>query len=175
MPRYDPLRLAAPGCDPWLDRRTERRYVYAVYCVYTPLARRPYVSTMPITTRLPEWLDEELRRLFDEYGEGRSEGLRRVAEEWWVTSRFPSIGFRDGPAGRRAVVRGGPDVWEVVMVWREYEGDVDAVREHFGGRLRRDEIDQALAYYERFRDAIDATITENERIGRYLEQRRAAG
>ena len=40
----------------------------------------------------------------------------------------PAIVFRDGPAGRRAVVGGGPDVWEIVRAVksaRTHEGELD--------------------------------------------------
>ncbi len=36
---------------------------------------------------------------------------------------FPAIEFRDGVSGHRAGIRGGPDVWEVVRVARDYGSD----------------------------------------------------
>ena len=65
----------------------------------------------------------DMEEFWRAHGEGPSSGLRRVAEEWWAMQRFPAIAFRDGVSGRRARLRGGPDVWEVVAVWRDYDPD----------------------------------------------------
>jgi uncharacterized protein (DUF433 family) len=83
-------------------------------------------------------------------------------------SHFPAIAFRDGVSGRRAVLRSGPDVWEVVMVARDYGDDRKALLEHFGEPMSAEMLDQALAYAERFPDEIEAMIAENERMERLL-------
>jgi hypothetical protein len=55
----------------------------------------------------------------------------------------PLITFRDGAAGRRAAVVGGPDVWEIVM-WLEDLADEDdpatvlAAEHDISRPLRRD-------------------------------------
>jgi hypothetical protein len=36
----------------------------------------------------------------------------------------PLIRFADGPSGRRARPLGGPDVWEVIAVARDNDGDL---------------------------------------------------
>ncbi len=36
-----------------------------------------------------------------------------LLDEGLKTRRFPGIVYRDGPAGRRARLVGGPDVWEL--------------------------------------------------------------
>ncbi len=33
----------------------------------------------------------------------------------------PRVVFRDGPAGRRAALVAGPDIWELVVVLREID------------------------------------------------------
>ena len=43
---------------------------------------------------------------------------QRYIGEGMRLDRHPGIIFRDGPAGRRAVVIGGPDVWEVIAAAR---------------------------------------------------------
>lgn len=126
------------------------------------------MTLSPITARFPEWLDEELKKLFASTGEGRSEGLRRIVEEWWAMEHFPEIEFRDGVSGRRASVRGGPDVWEIIMVARDYGDDRAGLQEHFDG-LAPERLEQALAYAERFSEQIQQKIEENERVGRMLE------
>lgn len=128
------------------------------------------MSTM--TARLDDWLRDDLIRFWREHGEGPSTGLRLAAEEWWAMTHFPAITFRDGVSGRRAVLRGGPDVWEVVAAAREYGQDLDALHEHFS-LLDRDALEQALRYYERFPSPVDGMIEGNEMLERRL--RAAAG
>ena len=77
------------------------------------------MATMPIT-RLPTWIDQEIRRYLKKYGEKPSPVYRRIIEEWWVTEVMPLLEFRDGVSGRRVGLRAGPDVWEVVLVARQY-------------------------------------------------------
>ena len=127
------------------------------------------MAVSPITTRLPDWLDAELKEVFSTTGEGRSEGLRRVAEEWWTLEHLPGIEFRDGYSRRRASVRGGPDVWEIVMVARDYGDDRAGLQAHFGW-LEPEKIDQALAYAQRFSAQIQGEIDANDRAGRVLEE-----
>lgn len=123
-----------------------------------------------LTARIDDWLDEEIRGFWEERGVGPSSGFRRVAEEWWALESFPRLEFRDGVSGRRAAIRGGPDVWEVVMVARDTNGDADALEEHFGGHLDRDALEQALAYTDRFPEPVDEMIRENRRIERMLSE-----
>lgn len=129
------------------------------------------MATAPATTRLPDWLERALRAFWGQRGEGPSVGLRRTVEEWWALQQFPAIEFRDGVSGRRAALREGPDIWEVAMVARDYGNDVERLGAHFGGRISRDALSQALAYAERFPEEIDHWITENERVARFLAGR----
>ena len=124
----------------------------------------------PITTRLPDWLDGDLKELFARTREGRSEGLRRIVEEWWAMDRFSEIEFREGVSGRRASVRGGPDVWEIMMVAEDYGDDLAGLRAHFEW-LPREKLDHALAYAATFPDQIRHELELNERVGRMLEAR----
>lgn len=128
------------------------------------------VADQPMSVKVRPWLEEELRREFEERGESVSAGLRRVLEEWWTRRHLSAIEFRETLSGRRAAVEGGPEVWEVVMVARDYEGDPAGLREHFAW-LDEEVLDSALEYYERFPDPIDSLIEENERTGRYLSER----
>lgn len=121
-----------------------------------------------ITARLDDWLRSEIERFWKARGEGPSSGLRRVVEEWWAMSHFSAIAFRDGVSGRRAVLRGGPDVWEVVMVARAYGADRSGLHEHFGGAIPPEALEQALAYADRFPAEIEAMIAGNERVERML-------
>lgn len=126
------------------------------------------MATVTATTRLADWLERDLRAFWQEHGEGPAVGLRHVVEEWWAMQHFPAIVFRDGISGRRAALRDGPDVWEVMMVARDYGDDMGGLAGHFGGAILPDALTQAVAYAERFPEEIDGWIAENERIGRFL-------
>jgi hypothetical protein len=82
---------------------------------------------------------------------------QRYIDEGMRTDRHPGIVFRDGPAGRRAVVIGGPDVWEVVAAARSApeRGNelVDALAERVGASPEKIRI--AVRYYAEFPDEID--------------------
>lgn len=129
------------------------------------------MRTVTATVRLAEWLAREIRAFATEQGLKPSVGLARALQEWWVMRQFPGIEFRDGPAGRRAGLRAGPDVWELVMIARAYGKDRRRLLRHFGGHLSEEQLEEALAYTKTFPDEIDGWIAENERVGRMLEQR----
>lgn len=124
-----------------------------------------------MSTRIEPWLKKSLEEFWRAHGERPSSGLRRVAEEWWAMQQWPAIAFRDGVSGRRACVRSGPDVWEVVDVWREYDLDRDAFHAHFGPDVPPEDLDQALAYAERFPEEVDSMIRQNERVERMVRER----
>jgi hypothetical protein len=125
-----------------------------------------------MSARIDEWLKESLEEFWRAHGERPSTGLRRVAEEWWAMQNFPSIAFRDGVSGRRAVLRTGPDVWEVASVRRDYSDDLDGFYEHFAPHVSREALDQAVAYAERFPDEIEDAIRQNERLERLASRER---
>ena len=79
----------------------------------------------------------------------------------------PGIIFRDGPAGRRAVLVGGPDVWEVIRTVksaRQSEPGLNAkeipalVSDNTGVPARL--VDTAIRYWAAYPDEIDAWIEE---------------
>ncbi|MDX1624310.1 MAG: hypothetical protein R3199_10070 [Gemmatimonadota bacterium] len=115
----------------------------------------PPLSPKPIAARLPTWLDEELRSLFESTGEGPSVGLRRIAIEWWVRETFPRIEFRDGEKVRGPAVVDGPTVARLRSAWYdaglEYAGDERAeerfLRDH---GISREELEQALVVADVF-------------------------
>jgi hypothetical protein len=123
-----------------------------------------------ISARVDDWLKASLEEFWSAHGEKPSTGLRRVAEEWWAMQEYPAITFQDGVSGRRARLRNGPDVWEVVAVWRDYSPDRDAFNEHFAPHVDADALDQVLAYAERFGDEIAAMILQNERLERLVRR-----
>jgi len=92
------------------------------------------------------------------------EGMRR--------DRHPGIVFRDGPAGRRAVVIGGPDVWEVIAAARSApergEKLVHALAQRIGVPVEK--IRVAVSYYGEYPDEVDQFIAANEQEAEQLER-----
>jgi hypothetical protein len=104
---------------------------------------------------------EPIVRLADRYID---EGMRR--------DRHPGIAFRAGPAGRRALVVGGPDVWEIVAAARSApergDGLVEALAERLG--LPAEKIRIAVRYYAEYPQEIDRLIAMVEEEADQLEQ-----
>jgi hypothetical protein len=121
---------------------------------------------------LQPWLEEEIKSFWAQHGEGPSSAMRRVAEEWWTLENCPALEFRDDVSGRRAALRGGPDVWEVAQLNQSYENDEERLHDHFGGLVARDALRQALEYAERFPEQIQMQLAQNERLRALLERTR---
>jgi hypothetical protein len=97
--------------------------------------------------------------------------VNRLVDEGLRMDEHPGIFFRDGPAGRRAVVVGGADVWELVRALK----DARAAEPKLSERKVRDlvttntgasssMVDDALAYWSAYPDEVDASIADAERI-----------
>lgn len=113
-------------------------------------------------------LDEAVGDFWESRGVEPGSGLRQVVEEWWTLQHLCALEFRDGISGRRAGLRGGPDVREVAMVARDYAGDLEALAGHFGGLIATEALAQALKYAERFPNEVGRRIEENLRMERIL-------
>ena len=126
----------------------------------------------PTSFRLPE---ELLGRLDAEASAGGTSTTALVTgrlDEGLKTRRFPGIVYRSGPAGRRAGLAGGPDVWEVVRAVRRSAGKGEQ-------RLRRVADDSGLAleqvrlaveFYTAFPDEIEARIAADEEVARQVRE-----
>lgn len=121
-----------------------------------------------MSARMDPWLKDSIEDFWRSHGEGPSTGLRRVAEEWWAMQKFPEITFVDGVAGRRACLRSGPDVWEVVSVRSDYGDDEEGFREHFAF-VPPDALRQALEYAKMFPREIRSMIENNLRVERLVD------
>lgn len=75
---------------------------------------------------------------------------------------YPGIVFRDGPAGRRAAVLGGLDVWEVIQVFLAEGRDLRATSETLN--LRPGLVEAAVAYYADHRQEVDEWIQANREM-----------
>ncbi len=96
-----------------------------------------------------------------------SERYRQVIEEWVRLQDHPGIRFVDGPAGRRAALVGGPDVWEIIDTARAHEFDAGAILEAHPW-LSAELLETARRYFDGFPDEIDALIEDNRYVAEEL-------
>lgn len=69
--------------------------------------------------------------------------------------QHPGIVFRDGPAGRRPGLAGGPDVWEVIRVFAGVSGSADPLGQTIElTGLAPEAVRAAVRYYAEYRAEI---------------------
>lgn len=87
--------------------------------------------------------------------------VQRYVEEGLRMDENPMIRFAEGPAGRRARLLGtGKDVWEVIAVVRDNDGDIPAAADYLEMSLGL--VQAAVAYYGAYPDEIDQWIELND-------------
>jgi hypothetical protein len=136
------------------------------------------MSSSPRAVRFdPGVLDRLRRYVRARPGLSASAVTSRFVDEALRMEEHPGVLFRDGPSGRRAVLVGGPDVWEVIRVVqsaRRAEPGSDAqsvvrlATETLGqppGRVRI-----ALTYYAAYPDEVDQQIRDAEEAERATEE-----
>jgi hypothetical protein len=83
----------------------------------------------------------------------------RLVEEGLRMAKHHGIFFNPGPTGRRAVIRAGPDVWEVIRAFKNVEdlpNAIELVAET--ADLTPYDVQMALKYYAAYQVEIDARI-----------------
>jgi len=103
-----------------------------------------------------------LERQAAERGVSKTRLAERYLEEAVRVAAHPGIVFRDGPAGRRPGLAGGPDVWEVVEVYLDEDRDAAATADTLG--LPVGLVEAAIGYYADHRGEIDSWIDSNRRL-----------
>ncbi len=68
----------------------------------------------------------------------------------------PLVRFAEGPSGRRARLIGGPDVWEVIAVARDNDGNVRETASYL--ELPLGLVQAAATYYGAYPEEIDERI-----------------
>lgn len=119
--------------------------------------------TAPLSIRFDPALLDRLRRRAAQVPGATPSGLaQRLVDEGLRQSEHPGIVFRDGPAGRRAALALGPDVWEVVRALRELDERGDAAVSGAAELLHLvpAQIRTAIRYFGAFSQEIDAEVTE---------------
>lgn len=98
-------------------------------------------------------------------GEAKARTAERLIDEGLRMEDHPGVVFRDGPAGRRAALAGGPDVWEIIETVKGtgLTGDQAIAATAEWGALTHAQVHAAVRYYADFRDEIDERIAFNSR------------
>lgn len=90
----------------------------------------------------------------------------RLIDEGLRTEAHPLVIFRAGPAGRRPVLVGGPEVADVIGAVVGGDVPVDQRRARVAALLNVSEslVDAAVAYYAEFTDEIDAMLADRAHL-----------
>jgi uncharacterized protein (DUF433 family) len=122
---------------------------------------------MPGTTtslRLDDRLREQLAAAAQAEGTSVTALIERFIREGLAIAGYPGIVIKPGPAGRRAALAGGPDVWEIASALRRLSGSeserVAALADEFGIHPRQ--VALALDYAAAHRDEVEARIRAND-------------
>jgi hypothetical protein len=119
------------------------------------------MSVAPLSIRLP---GQTVGRLGDRAGRLRMAPrtlAQRYVEEGLRMDDHPLVRYVDGPAGRRARLIGGPDVWEVIAVARDNDGDLNETASYL--ELPLGLVQAAAAYYGAYQQEVDERIERNRR------------
>ena len=127
----------------------------------------PRDTAGPVSTRYPTDTLGRLDRRARTEGRGRSALIQRYVAEGLEMDEYPGLVFRSGPAGRRPGLMAGPDLWEVVAVFRSF-GDVKRTADWLDQSSGAIEI--VLRYYEEHQSEIDDWIRRNEEAAEAAER-----
>lgn len=121
-------------------------------------------ASRQFSARLDAGVVDRLERRGARSGLNKSRLAQRYIDEGVRMDDHPGIVFRDGPAGRRAGLASGPDVWEVIGALRqsglEADAAIQATAEWSGLSVRQ--VRDAIGYYCEYPDEIDERIRRNE-------------
>ncbi|MGH3448555.1 MAG: hypothetical protein ACRDQA_21620 [Nocardioidaceae bacterium] len=120
-------------------------------------------------------LDDELRSLLTARAAAEdttvTELIERFVREGLSSAAHPGIVFKPGPAGRRAALAGGPDVWEIIAALRHTAGSeserVATLAAEFGVHERQ--VILALEYAAANRAEIETRVEANDRALKWAE------
>ncbi len=117
---------------------------------------------------LLQQLEDECRRS----GQSRSALAKQLLEEGLRMQRHPGIVFRPGATGRRPALAGGPAVWVVGRIFRDWDGPPDEMTPFIMDSLAitEDQVRVAAGYYAEYRDEIDDWL---DRLDEEAERARA--
>ena len=126
----------------------------------------------PTSFRLPEDLLDRLEQEGRAHEVSVSALVTSMLDEGLKTRRFPGIVFRGGPAGRRAGLVGGPDVWEIVRDLRHTPGTgmrrVSTLASEIG--IPPERVRLAADFYATYPDEVDRLIDLDEQAAQRARQ-----
>ncbi len=132
-----------------------------------------YTVVMPVVSI--RFSDEPLHRRLKDSAGRRNVGISTLAErlidEGLRMDAHPLVVFRDGPAGRRPVLVGGPEVADVIGALVGGDVPVEERRSRAAAHLELTDaqVDAALAYYADFTDEIDSELAERAELAEVAE------
>ncbi|AWS44996.1 hypothetical protein [Streptosporangium sp. 'caverna'] len=138
------------------------------------------MSTTPRSVQFEDAVLDKLAKFAMEHpGLSVSAAANLLITEALRMEEHPGVLFRTGPSGRRAVIVGGPDVWEVIRaikVARATEADATAdeivvMTAEYSG-LPQHQVRTAIRYWSDYPDEIDAQITAADAAAEKAEERR---
>jgi hypothetical protein len=117
----------------------------------------------PFSIRMSERMHARLESGARHRGEPKARTAERLIDEGLRMEDHPGIIFRDGPAGRRAALAAGPDVWEVIETLRGtgLSGEQAIAATAEWGALTLTQVRAAVGYYAEFRAELDDWIAFN--------------
>jgi len=129
--------------------------------------------TSPLSIRFDRGVLDRLRRRAAGTPGATPSGLvQRLVDEGLRMAEHPGVVFKDGPGGRRAALKVGPDVWELVKFLREIdergEQAIEAASEVFV--IPDATVRTGLDYYTSYPGEIDAWIADADTISERAEQ-----
>ncbi|MFU8854774.1 hypothetical protein ACNAW0_27970 [Micromonospora sp. SL1-18] len=132
----------------------------------------------PRSVRFDEGVLARLDRYVREHpGSSSSSVANMFVDESLRTYEHPGVIFRAGPAGRRAALSGGPDVWEVVGALHAVQAESPGLEgEELAAELMevtglgREQIATALRYYATYSAEIDLLIRANHEAAERKER-----
>lgn len=121
------------------------------------------MATRTFSARWQAAVVDDLARRSAAAGTSKSRLAERYVEEGLRADEHPGIVFRGGPAGRRAALAAGPDVWEVVATMRGADAKGEEAISVVAGilDLTIQQVRTALRYYGAFTEEIDQRIRRN--------------
>jgi len=123
------------------------------------------MASSPLSIRFDDAVLDRVRRRAIMRDTTASSLIQRFVEEGLRSQDFPGVVFRDGPAGRRAALAAGPDIWEIASALRDVDARGDDAITTVAADFTLSEVSVrvALEYYGAFADEIDAEVAENDR------------
>ena len=116
--------------------------------------------SQPVTVRLLDPAAEELRFLARRERRSVSEIGARFIDEGLRQNRFPYIEFRSFNGERHACVKGALQVWQLIMVAKDFGMDAQKVAAHLD--LKPEQAQSAFHYYAAYPQEIDQALEEND-------------